>query len=97
MLPYDFYDILPYLVYGENTIAFILGNGMQNAFGGFIWSFDKNKYDSAPKLSFALEVKIDGEYTVTEADERVLTHPSPISAREEISFHQTRRSIRYRR
>ena len=78
VLPYDFYDILPYLVYGENTIAFILGNGMQNAFGGFIWSFDKNKYDSAPKLAFALELKIDGEYTVTEADERVLTHPSPI-------------------
>ncbi|MBQ4628056.1 MAG: alpha-L-rhamnosidase N-terminal domain-containing protein, partial [Clostridia bacterium] len=33
-LAYDNYDLMPYLTKGKNTLAFILGNGMQNCFGG---------------------------------------------------------------
>ena len=78
VLPYDTYDIAPLLRVGENVFAFILGNGMQNAFGGFIWDFDKAPFRSAPKLAFALEMMIRGEKTLIEADENVLCHPSPI-------------------
>ena len=78
VLPYDTYDVTPLLRKGENVIAFILGNGMQNAFGGYIWDFDKAPFRSAPKLAFALELMTCGEKTVIEADEGVLCHPSPI-------------------
>ncbi len=79
VLPYDTYDIGSLLVRGENTVAFVLGNGMQNAFGGFVWDFDQAPFISAPKLAFALEIKVDEENTkLMEADEQVLCHPSPI-------------------
>ena len=78
ILPYDTYDVSSLLKVGKNVIAFILGNGMQNAFGGFIWNFDKTSFLSAPKLAFALELIKGSEKTVIEADESVLCHPSPI-------------------
>ena len=78
ILPYDVYDVTPLLCEGKNVLAFILGNGMQNAFGGFIWDFDKAPFRSAPKLAFALELITPDEKTVIEADENVLCHPSPI-------------------
>ncbi len=78
VLPYDHYDVTPLLNAGENVIAFILGNGMQNGFGGFIWNFDKTSFLSAPKLAFALELMTGGEKTVIEADEKLVCHPSPI-------------------
>ena len=78
VLPYDTYDVTSLFVYGENTIAFILGNGMQNAFDGFMWDFQKARWNSAPKLAFALELVTDGERQVIEADENMLCHPSPI-------------------
>ena len=78
VLPYDIYDITDMLVYGENTFAFILGNGMQNAFGGFIWDFQKARFNSAPKLAFAIEMTAEGNTEVIEADEKVLCHPSPL-------------------
>ena len=78
VLPYDTYDITDMLVYGENTFAFILGNGMQNAFGGFIWDFQKARFNSAPKLAFAIEMTAEGNTEVIEADEKVLCHPSPL-------------------
>ncbi|MBQ8407775.1 MAG: family 78 glycoside hydrolase catalytic domain [Clostridia bacterium] len=77
VLPYDSYDITDMMVYGENVFAFILGNGMQNAFGGFIWDFQKARFNSAPKLAFALEMTADGKKSVIEADESLLCHPSP--------------------
>lgn len=78
VLPYDNYDILPYLRYGENTFGFILGNGMQNGFDGFVWDFQLALFNSAPKLAFAIEL-VTGEKAVRiEADENVLCHPSPI-------------------
>lgn len=75
MVYYDNYDILPYLVDGENVIGVILGNGMQNSFGGFVWDFDKTPFRSAPML--ALAVELDG-IVALEADESFKTHPSPI-------------------
>ena len=78
VLPYDTYDVTSLLCEGDNVIAFILGNGMQNGFGGFIWDFDKTSFLSAPKLAFALELTTGDETTVIEADENVRCHPSPI-------------------
>lgn len=71
---YDNYDLLPYLTVGENVLGFILGNGMHNCIGGSAWDFDLATFRSAPKLAFALAL----DNTVIEADENVLTHPSPI-------------------
>ena len=78
VLPYDTYDVTDLLVEGENVLGFLLGNGMQNAFGGFVWDFDKTSFLSAPKLAFALELTTGDEKTVIEADENVICHPSPI-------------------
>ena len=78
VLPYDTYDVSSLLCKGDNVVAFLLGNGMQNGFGGFIWDFDKTSFLSAPKLAFAIELTTDGEKTVMEADENVLCHPSPV-------------------
>ena len=78
VLPYDTYDVSALLCRGDNVLAFILGNGMQNGFGGFIWDFDKTSFLSAPKLAFALEVINGDEKTVIEADENLIGHPSPI-------------------
>ncbi len=78
VLPYDTYDVTDLLTVGENVLGFILGNGMQNAFGGFIWDFDKTSFLSAPKLAFALELCAGEKKTVIEADENLICHPSPI-------------------
>ncbi len=69
---FDNYDITKYLTAGKNTVAFILGNGHQNCFGGHVWHHDMVRYRSAPKLSFAIEA----DELVIEADEKVVTHPS---------------------
>lgn len=79
VLPYDNYVITDYLVYGENTVAFVLGNGMQNRFDGFEWSFDEARFNSAPKLAFAMEFYAGNDCTQRiEADEKILCHSSPI-------------------
>ena len=78
VLPYDTYDVTDLLTMGENVLGFLLGNGMQNAFGGFVWDFDKTSFLSAPKLAFALELMTGSEKTVIEADEHVICHPSPV-------------------
>ena len=75
---YDNYDITAYLK-KDNRFEFLLGNGMQNAFGGFIWDFDKTPFRSAPKLAFAIEITLSNSKTlVFEADESVLVCNSKI-------------------
>lgn len=75
---YDNYDITN-LVKDDNCFEFILGNGMQNAFGGFIWDFDKIKFRSSPKIAFAVEITyLNGETEIIEADETVLVSQSNI-------------------
>ena len=78
LVVYDNYDISEYLKVGKNTLAFMLGNGFQNNYGGFIWLFHKASYRSAPKLAFALEIFRGEEKELIEADERVVWHPSPL-------------------
>lgn len=76
---YDNYDITSSLVKEDHEFSFLLGNGMQNAFGGFIWDFHKATFRSAPKLAFAIELMYaDGTTEIIEADETVLTRPSKI-------------------
>lgn len=78
-LYYDEYDITQYIKEGQNVIAILLGNGMQNAWGGRVWDFDKASWRSAPLVSFAvqLESKV-GEKTIFYSDEQTRTSPSPI-------------------
>lgn len=71
---YDKYDLSGLLTVGENVIGFLLGNGMHNCVGGNVWDLDLALFRSAPKLAFALTL----DDTVLEADEKVLTHASPI-------------------
>ena len=78
VLPYDTYDLTDYMVLGENTLAFMLGNGMQNCFGGFIWDFDLAMYRSAPKLAFLMEVELSDKTLTYEADDNLLCFPSPL-------------------
>lgn len=76
---YDDYDLTDSFSLDANELKFLLGNGMQNAFGGFVWELDKAKFRSSPKLAFCLEIcYCDGEKEVIEADKTVETCPSNI-------------------
>lgn len=78
LLYYDRYDLSGKLRSGKNTLGFILGNGMQNSYGGMVWDFDKAGWRSAPKLALTFRASGNGNQTEFEADESFLTHPSPI-------------------
>lgn len=79
MIYYDTYEVNDSLQQGENVIGIILGNGMQNAYGGFVWNFDKAAWRSAPMTALRLEMRFfDGTCTVLEGDDTFLTHPSPL-------------------
>ncbi|MBQ7957162.1 MAG: family 78 glycoside hydrolase catalytic domain [Clostridia bacterium] len=71
---FDKYDVTDLLTEGENVIGAILGNGMQNCFGGGVWDFHIAKFRSAPKL--ALRLNIDGE--IFDTDESWKCADSPI-------------------
>ena len=76
---YDSYDITEMISGKGCEFTFLLGNGMQNAFGGFVWDFHKAAFRSAPKLAFAVELEYgDGTTEIIEADEGVLTRQSKI-------------------
>ena len=75
---YDHYDLAGLLKKGKNAIGVILGNGFRNAFGGFVWDFDKASCRGAPIVALCLEAR-DGQNALElEADETFRTHPSPI-------------------
>ncbi|MGN1120798.1 MAG: family 78 glycoside hydrolase catalytic domain, partial [Eubacteriales bacterium] len=75
---YDHYDAAELLTAGENCIALLLGNGISNCMGGFIWEFDQALFRSAPKLALHFEAAC-GEKTVSfEADDSFKCAPSPI-------------------
>lgn len=73
---FDCYDVADYLTEGENVIGVMLGNGMHNAFGGFVWDFDKASWRSSVK--FAMTLTANGRELFS-ADETFVTHPSPIT------------------
>ncbi|MCI8542938.1 MAG: family 78 glycoside hydrolase catalytic domain [Lachnospiraceae bacterium] len=76
---YDAYDVLPWLETGGNVIGIILGNGMCNAFGGFIWDFHKARWRGAPMTALRLDLVYgDGNIFSIESDESFLAHPSPL-------------------
>ncbi|MBO5019495.1 MAG: alpha-L-rhamnosidase N-terminal domain-containing protein, partial [Clostridia bacterium] len=60
---------------GENVIGILLGNGLQNNPGGWIWGFDKYTHRGAPKVALTLSF----DDVIIESDQSFKTHPSPIS------------------
>lgn len=74
-LVYDEYDLTPHVREGKNVLGIILGNGFNNAYGGFIWDFDKAPFRSAPKCAFCVEA--DGK-KVFSSRCTLRTAPSPI-------------------
>ena len=78
ILFYDTYDVTPFLTTGQNCLALLLGNGVSNAIGGFIWEFDKATFRSAPKLALAFEAACGEEHIGFEADESFKCASSPI-------------------
>lgn len=79
ILYYDRYDISDLINDGENVIAVLLGNGLQNNPGGAVWDFDKASWRSAPK--FAMRVSLidrSGGITEFETDESFKVCNSPI-------------------
>ncbi len=79
VLFYDQYEIHDLLDEGENVIGVMLGNGMQNSFGGAVWDFHTARWRSAPKLSLLLEIKTaSGNTVAVPSDGSFKTAPSPI-------------------
>ncbi|MBR6186176.1 MAG: family 78 glycoside hydrolase catalytic domain [Clostridia bacterium] len=75
---YDHYTLDGLLKKGKNAVGILLGNGFRNAFGGFVWDFDKAACRGAPTVALCLEAA-DGESLFElEADETFRVHPSPI-------------------
>lgn len=76
---FDRYDLSGLLHQGENVIGLLLGNGMQNSFGGYVWDFDKAKWRGAPMAALRLTASLSqGEEFTLESDEAFRTHPSPL-------------------
>lgn len=75
---YDEYQVS--LEKGENVIGLMLGNGLQNNPGGYIWDFDKAVFRSAPKVALELIYGDNGAEKTVSTDETFKTHPSPILA-----------------
>ena len=79
IMDYDVYDLTEHLSDGKNILGFQLGNGMQNAFGGYVWDFEQAAWRSAPKLAVCLAVTYqDGTKEEIEADGRFVCAPSPV-------------------
>lgn len=79
ILWYDMYDVTVDFTAGENVLGLLLGNGMQNAFGGEIWDFQLARFHSAPKVALSLQLTYaDGTRACIVSDESFRTAPSPI-------------------
>lgn len=64
---------------GENVIALLLGNGLQNNPGGYVWNFDKAPFRSAPMVAVCAEyTDANGNTVAIVSDESFKTYPSPI-------------------
>lgn len=75
---YDNYDLTDVLKKGKNAVALVLGNGMRNCFGGFIWDFDKIDARGPVCAALCIEAKDDNNSFILEADDTFKTHDSPI-------------------
>jgi len=74
LIYFDCYQVAEHLEAGQNVIAVILGNGMQNDYSSGVWDFNIARWRGAPQLAFRLMM----DEMVIEADEQCLTTPSPI-------------------
>lgn len=75
---FDRYDITKQLS-ENNVIGVLLGNGLQNCPGGYIWDFDTASFRDVPKICFELEIGYeDGNIEKISSDESIKTAPSPI-------------------
>lgn len=72
---YDEYEVL--LDVGENVFGILLGNGLQNNPGGYLWDFDKASFRSAPMFSLYVT---QGENVLLCSDENFKVKPSPIKS-----------------
>ena len=75
---YDDYDVRPYLQNGENVVGILLGNGFFNPCGGAVWDFDKVAWRGAPRVALEFVAKSGEKEFAFYADEKFLTHDSPI-------------------
>ena len=76
---YDRYVMTDKLKIGENVIGVILGNGMQNSFGGYVWGFDKARWRNAPEVALNLKItNKTGEPISIQSDESFKVSSSPI-------------------
>ena len=76
---YDSYDIASVLSAGKNVIGIMLGNGIRNAPGAYIWEFEKARFRGAPITAFSLSVRYkDGSEETVVSDTDTLTAPSPV-------------------
>lgn len=63
----------------KNAIGVILGNGLQNCPGGYIWGFDTASFVDTPKICFELVIEYEnGKTQNIISDDTVKTAPSPI-------------------
>ena len=76
---FDRYDITDLVKRGDNTVALILGNGMQNAPGGRVWDFDIARFRNAPCFA-VLHTTVDskGNEKTEDIGELFKCHPSPV-------------------
>lgn len=78
MLYYDVYD-LP-LSAGKNVLALLLGNGLQNNPGGYIWDFDRLPNRGAPQVALSVTwTEPDGTECAFCSDESFRTAPAGIT------------------
>ena len=70
---YDEYDA--FLDKGEHVVGVMLGNGLQNNPGGYIWDFDIADFRSAPTFSMTVR---SGEQVLLCSDSSFKIAPSPI-------------------
>lgn len=76
---YDRYDVTELVSAGKNCIALMLGNGISNAPGGYVWDFDKAAFRSAPKIALHFEAKTKKSTLMSfEADKSFRHAPSPV-------------------
>ncbi len=76
---YDRYDLSDKITIGKNVIGVLLGNGMRNAPGGYVWDFDKARFRGAPITAFSLKIEYeDGTEETVFSDTETLTARSPI-------------------
>lgn len=76
---FDQYDITQKLQLGKNVAAMVLGNGMQNPLGGYIWELDKAPWRSSPQVSYEISLEYeDGKTVQILSDENTKTKSSPI-------------------